>query len=123
MLRNCTSPSFADRHDLRRGHGLPQGEERALRWWQEGSRGRCCCIIGAVLMIAHLASVGHGERCCELLVSLALLVGRFVPSLLRGKLNPAVYVVPLAIIGAILRGGAPVRPRGIRSALFTAAQR
>ena len=37
----------------------------------------------------------------DLLLSLALL-GRFLPSLLRGKYNPAVYIVPLAIIGAVL---------------------
>ena len=36
----------------------------------------------------------------DLLVSLALL-GRFAPSLFRGKFNPAAYVVPLSIIGAI----------------------
>ncbi len=37
----------------------------------------------------------------DLLVSL-LLAGRFVPSLLQRKYNPAAYVVPLAIIGVIL---------------------
>ena len=31
-----------------------------------------------------------------------LLAGRFVPSLLRRKYNPAVYVVPLAVVGAVL---------------------
>ena len=37
----------------------------------------------------------------DLILSLAL-AGRFVPSLLQRKYNPAGYVVPLAVIGAIL---------------------
>ncbi len=37
----------------------------------------------------------------EMLVCLALL-GRFLPALLRGKRNPAGYVVPLSLIGAVL---------------------
>jgi hypothetical protein len=31
-----------------------------------------------------------------------LLLGRFLPSLLRRKYNPAAYIVPLALIGTIL---------------------
>ena len=37
----------------------------------------------------------------DLLLSLALL-GRFLPSLVRGKYNPAAYIVPLAMVGAVL---------------------
>ena len=37
----------------------------------------------------------------DLILSL-LLAGRFLPSLLKRKYNPAAYVVPLAIIGVIL---------------------
>ncbi len=37
----------------------------------------------------------------DLIVSLALL-GRFAPALLRGRLNPASYMVPLAAVGVVL---------------------
>ena len=56
-------------------------------------------IIGA-LLIPRLSAWVMGASLC-LIVSL-LLLGRFAPSLVRGKLNPAIYVVPLAIVGAIL---------------------
>ncbi len=56
-------------------------------------------IVGA-LLIPKLTGYRTGAL-LDLIVCL-LLAGRFVPSLVRGKLNPAAYVVPLAIIGAIL---------------------
>ena len=56
-------------------------------------------IVGALLIPKLTAS--RTGLLLDFIVCL-LLAGRFVPSLLRGKLNPAVYVVPLAIIGAIL---------------------
>jgi hypothetical protein len=37
----------------------------------------------------------------DMIISL-LLLGRFLPSLLRRKYNPAAYIVPLALIGTIL---------------------
>ena len=37
----------------------------------------------------------------DLILSL-LLLGRFAPAILRRKYNPAAYVVPLALVGAIL---------------------
>ena len=55
-------------------------------------------VVGAVLLTRTATWVVAAVL--ELLVSLALL-GRFLPSLLRGKLNPAAYVVPLSIIGAV----------------------
>ena len=55
-------------------------------------------VIGA-LLLPKLATYQVGAV-LELLVSLALL-GRFVPSLLKGKLNPAAYVVPLSVIGVV----------------------
>ena len=58
-------------------------------------------VVGA-LLLPRLAAWVMGASLC-LVVSL-LLVGRFLPSLFRGKLNPALYVVPLGIIGAILAG-------------------
>ena len=54
-------------------------------------------IIGA-LMIPVNWKVGLSS---DLLLSLALL-GRFLPSLLRRKYNPAAYMVPLALIGAVV---------------------
>ena len=56
-------------------------------------------IVGA-LLLPRTATWTVGAI-LDLLVSL-LLLGRFTPSLIRGKLNPAVYVVPLSLIGAIL---------------------
>lgn len=56
-------------------------------------------IVGA-LLIPRLSAWVTGAS-LELIVCL-LLAGRFTLSLLRGKLNPAIYVAPLAIIGAIL---------------------
>ncbi len=55
-------------------------------------------ILGALLIFHHLEK---GGGALLLLVSLALL-GRFTPSLLRGKLNPAAYVAPLSLVGTIL---------------------
>ena len=55
-------------------------------------------LIGAFLWHADFL---RGGPILLLLVSLALL-GRFTPSLLRGKLNPAVYIVPLSLVGTIL---------------------
>ena len=54
-------------------------------------------IVGALMIPAGW----QGGLILELLVCLALL-GRFLPALLRGKRNPAGYVVPLSIIGAIV---------------------
>ena len=56
-------------------------------------------IVGA-LMIAHAGTWQMGAA-LDLIISLALL-GRFGPALFRGKLNPAAYIVPLALIGVIL---------------------
>ena len=55
-------------------------------------------VVGALL----LPKTGTWQvgAVLELLISLALL-GRFTPSLLRGKLNPAAYVVPLSIVGVV----------------------
>ena len=55
-------------------------------------------VIGALLL--PKAGTWQVGAVLDLLVSLALL-GRFLPSLLKGKLNPAAYVVPLSIIGAV----------------------
>ena len=54
-------------------------------------------IIGA-LMIPYTWKIG---LVIDLLLSLALL-GRFLPSLLRRKYNPAAYMVPLALVGTVL---------------------
>lgn len=53
-------------------------------------------VVGALLLL-QLGTWMAGAV-LALLISLALL-GRFLPSLLRGKLNPAAYVVPLSLIG------------------------
>ena len=61
-------------------------------------------VAGVVLLAGAAlwyADVRHGGPILLLLVSLALL-GRFTPSLLRGKLNPALYIVPLSLVGTIL---------------------
>lgn len=61
-------------------------------------------ISGGLLLVgAMLVHSGHltGGATLLLIVSL-LLLGRFAPALLRGKLNPAVYVAPLALIGVAL---------------------
>ncbi len=55
-------------------------------------------IFGAFLIFHHYE---RGGGALLLLISLALL-GRFTPALLRGKLNPAAYVAPLSLLGAIL---------------------
>ncbi len=55
-------------------------------------------VVGA-LLLPKLATYQVGAV-LELLVSLALL-GRFLPSLFRGKLNPAAYVVPLSVVGVV----------------------
>lgn len=55
-------------------------------------------LLGAFLWHANQAKPGVFLL---LLISLALL-GRFTPSLLRGKLNPAVYIVPLSLVSTIL---------------------
>lgn len=55
-------------------------------------------LLGAFLWHAGFARSGP---IFLLLVSLALL-GRFTPSLLRGKLNPALYIVPLSLVGTML---------------------
>ena len=54
-------------------------------------------IVGA-LMIPYTWKLG---LVIDLLLSLALL-GRFLPSLLRRKYNPAAYLVPLALIGSVV---------------------
>jgi uncharacterized membrane protein (UPF0136 family) len=54
-------------------------------------------ILSAILFAGHLQS----GLVLALLVCLAL-AGRFVPALLRGKLMPAGYVAPLALIGVIV---------------------
>ena len=61
-------------------------------------------ISGVILLLG--AALWHldyrwGGPILLLLVSLALL-GRFTPSLLRGKLNPALYIVPLSLVGTVL---------------------
>ncbi len=60
--------------------------------------------ISGLLLIVGALMIPAGWQAglvIALLVSLALL-GRFVPSLLRAKYNPAAYVVPLALIGAVV---------------------
>lgn len=62
-------------------------------------------VASALLLVVGALLLTRTATCTvaavlELLVSLALL-GRFLPSLLRGKLNPAAYVVPLSIVGAV----------------------
>lgn len=61
--------------------------------------------ISGVLLLAgaFLWHAGYlkGGPILLFVISLALL-GRFTPSLLRGKLNPAVYIVPLSLVGTIL---------------------
>ena len=63
--------------------------------------------VSGVLLLAgaflwHGGSV-KGGPILLFIVSLALL-GRFAPSLLRGKLNPALYIVPLSLVGVVLAG-------------------
>ena len=61
-------------------------------------------VAGILLLFgASLLHLGYlrGGPILLFLVSLALL-GRFTPSLLRGKLNPALYIVPLSLVGSIL---------------------
>ena len=63
-------------------------------------------IAGVILLVgAFLWNAGYvkGGPVLLFLISLALL-GRFTPSLMRGKLNPAVYIVPLSLVGVILSG-------------------
>ena len=55
-------------------------------------------LAGAALWHADFR---QGGPILLILVSLALL-GRFAPSLLRGKFNPALYIVPLSLVGVIL---------------------
>lgn len=55
-------------------------------------------IVGALLIVRSSWQIGAA---LDLLVSLALL-GRFGPALFRGKLNPAAYLVPLALVGVVL---------------------
>lgn len=76
------------------------------------ARSAASLIAGAVsglLLIAGalLSWNGHlkGGLILLLLISLALL-GRFLPSLLRGKLNPAAYIAPLSAVGVALAGWA-----------------
>lgn len=54
-------------------------------------------IVGA-LLIPRAWQLGV---VLDLVVSFALL-GRFAPALFRGKLNPAAYLVPLALVGVVL---------------------
>ncbi len=54
-------------------------------------------IVGAILLAGH----PQGGLGLALLVCLAL-AGRFVPALLRGKMMPAGYVAPLALIGVVV---------------------
>lgn len=54
-------------------------------------------IVGALL----IPRAWQAGLILDGLVSLALL-GRFAPALFRGKLNPAAYVVPLALVGVVL---------------------
>ena len=61
-------------------------------------------ISGVVLLLGAFlwhAGYARGGPILLLVISFALL-GRFTPSLLRGKLNPAVYIVPLSLVGTIL---------------------
>ncbi len=53
-------------------------------------------VVGALLLLSLGTWVAGAIL--DLMISLALL-GRFLPSLLLGKLNPAAYVVPLSIVG------------------------
>lgn len=55
-------------------------------------------LVTGALLIPRAWTVG---AVLELIVCL-LLAGRFAPALLAGKLNPAAYVVPLAVIGIVL---------------------
>ncbi len=60
-------------------------------------------ISGLILIVSALC-IPRGWytwMIVDFVVSL-LLAGRFAPSLLRRKYNPAAYVVPLAVVGAIL---------------------
>jgi uncharacterized membrane protein (UPF0136 family) len=54
-------------------------------------------ILSSFLLSTHL----QAGLVIALLVSLAL-AGRFLPALIRGKLLPAAYVAPLALIGVVL---------------------
>jgi uncharacterized membrane protein (UPF0136 family) len=60
-------------------------------------------VSGALLITSALLLPGYlrAGLAMGLIVSLAL-AGRFIPALLHGKMNPAVYVAPLAVIGVVL---------------------
>ena len=72
---------------------------RACRRSWPGWRPRLLLVVGRAVADPRRRH-GRSARCSNLLVSLALL-GRFLPSLFRGKLNPAAYVVPLSIVGVV----------------------
>ena len=55
-------------------------------------------LYGGTLLLHHNWQLGIA---IDLLVSLALL-GRFLPALLRRQMNPASYIVPLAVGGIVL---------------------
>ena len=60
--------------------------------------------ISGIIFILSALAIPRGWytwMVVDLILSL-LLAGRFLPSLLQRKYNPAAYVVPLAIIGVIL---------------------
>ena len=60
--------------------------------------------ISGLIFILSALSIPRGWytwMIVDLILSL-LLAGRFLPSLVKRKYNPAAYVVPLAIIGVIL---------------------
>ena len=61
-------------------------------------------VAGLLLILGDLLAFGNYRKVGAtllLLVSL-LLLGRFAPSLLKGKLNPAAYIVPLSVVGTVL---------------------
>lgn len=60
-------------------------------------------VSGALLITSALLLPGYlrAGLIMALIVSLAL-AGRFIPALVQGKMNPAVYVAPMAVIGVVL---------------------
>lgn len=63
-------------------------------------------VLGALLIAAGVLLHGVGTglligKVLGLVVSL-LLLGRFAPALVRGKMMPAAYIVPLSAIGAVV---------------------
>ncbi len=60
-------------------------------------------VLGALLVVAALLVPGQWKigLGVALFVCVAL-IGRFLPAVLKGVYNPGGYLVPLAIIGAVL---------------------